>query len=633
MDIVLRESERLNTTIRSFLAYARPQRFQIARFDVRRALNDAALLLRNSAEVGEAHVIDVDVPPRASSGTRPTKGRSSRLSGTSPPTASARCPRAGGCASPPRLEPSSDGVVLTVQDEGIGIPAEELDSLFQPFHGRFAKGSGLGLAIVHRIVTRLQRRDSGQLAAGSRHDRVRPPAGARGGDDMSTVAAAPSSRSTDERPPRILVVDDERSMRELLAIVLRREGYEVLLAENGRAAIGLLEREPVDLLISDIKMPDLSGVDVLRAAKQIDPGHPRHHDHGVRLDRDRRRSDAAGRVRLPEQAVRHRSAQDEGAREDREPAAPAGERPAEADARPVAPVLEHHRAQRGDARRLQDDRDGRAHQQHDPADRRVGHGQGPRRAGDPFPLAAAREADGVAQLRRDAREPARVGALRPHARRVHRRRREQEGAARSRREGHDLPRRNRRDERRHAGQAAARAAGAAVPARRRARGAAGRHPRHRRDQPGSRRRRSRKGGSAKICSTASTSSRLRCRRCASAARTSRCSRSTSSSSTPSRWRRTITGMSREAMELLLQHDWPGNIRELENVIERAVALEATPAILPDSLPATIRGDAPQGRGRTGRGAARSGFDLEAHVQGDRARATSPRRCSEPAASR
>src|SRR5260221_10448711 len=62
MDIVLRESERLNNTIRSFLAYARPQRFQIAPFDLRRALNDAALLLRNSAEVHEGHAIVVDVP-------------------------------------------------------------------------------------------------------------------------------------------------------------------------------------------------------------------------------------------------------------------------------------------------------------------------------------------------------------------------------------------------------------------------------------------------------------------------------------------------------------------------------------------------------------------------------------------
>jgi len=77
---------------------------------------------------------------------------------------------------------------------------------------------------------------------------------------------APAAR----KPPRILVVDDERSMRELLAIVLRREGYEVLLAEDGKTAIATLEKEPVDILISDIKMPDLSGVDVLRAAKRID---------------------------------------------------------------------------------------------------------------------------------------------------------------------------------------------------------------------------------------------------------------------------------------------------------------------------------------------------------------------------
>jgi two-component system response regulator PilR (NtrC family) len=70
---------------------------------------------------------------------------------------------------------------------------------------------------------------------------------------------------------RILVVDDEQSLRELLDIMLRREGYTVLLAENGRRALSILEREGVDLLISDIKMPDISGVDVLREAKRQDP--------------------------------------------------------------------------------------------------------------------------------------------------------------------------------------------------------------------------------------------------------------------------------------------------------------------------------------------------------------------------
>ena len=71
-------------------------------------------------------------------------------------------------------------------------------------------------------------------------------------------------------PPRVLVVDDEPSMRELLEIVLRREGYEVLVADNGRTAMAALERHPIDLLISDIKMPDMSGVEVLRAARSID---------------------------------------------------------------------------------------------------------------------------------------------------------------------------------------------------------------------------------------------------------------------------------------------------------------------------------------------------------------------------
>jgi len=84
----------------------------------------------------------------------------------------------------------------------------------------------------------------------------------------ATVASAPVATA------RVLVVDDERSLRELLAIVLRREGYEVMLAENGTIALAALARGMVDLLISDIKMPDMSGVEVLRAAKRSDPALP-----------------------------------------------------------------------------------------------------------------------------------------------------------------------------------------------------------------------------------------------------------------------------------------------------------------------------------------------------------------------
>jgi two-component system response regulator PilR (NtrC family) len=77
--------------------------------------------------------------------------------------------------------------------------------------------------------------------------------------------------SDDTPQPRILIVDDERSMREMLSIVLKREGYHVTAAENGTSAVAVLEREPFDVLVSDIRMPDLSGVEVLRAARAANP--------------------------------------------------------------------------------------------------------------------------------------------------------------------------------------------------------------------------------------------------------------------------------------------------------------------------------------------------------------------------
>jgi two-component system response regulator PilR (NtrC family) len=82
--------------------------------------------------------------------------------------------------------------------------------------------------------------------------------------------------------------------------------------------------------------------------------------------------------------------------------------------------------------------------------------------------------------------------------------------------------------------------------------------------------------------------------------------------------KSITSISRDALDLLVRHDWPGNIRELENVIERAVALESTPAILPDSLPPSVRGDLPRaavaGAAPAADALPDSGFDLEAHVK-------------------
>jgi len=85
-----------------------------------------------------------------------------------------------------------------------------------------------------------------------------------------------ASSATADRTPavesaRILVVDDERSMREMLAILLKREGHEVSVAESGRGAIDLLNQKPFDLVVSDARMPDVDGLEVLRHARSINP--------------------------------------------------------------------------------------------------------------------------------------------------------------------------------------------------------------------------------------------------------------------------------------------------------------------------------------------------------------------------
>ena len=154
MDIVLRESERLNDTIRSFLSFARPQPLSSTRMDVRTVVSETARLLQNDAQLADTHEIVVDVPHDevwfdgdesqirqivwnlASNGLRamPRGGRL-RL----------------GVGGPAGAAPGD--VTLTIQDEGTGIAPEELDGIFQPFRSSFARGTGLGLSIVQRIVT------------------------------------------------------------------------------------------------------------------------------------------------------------------------------------------------------------------------------------------------------------------------------------------------------------------------------------------------------------------------------------------------------------------------------------------------------------------------------------------------
>jgi two-component system, NtrC family, sensor histidine kinase PilS len=154
MDIVLRESERLNETIRSFLAYARPQHFEMQQLDLRGVIQDTATILRNSTEIGELHTITIDLP--AEDVFVEADENQVRQVVWNLATNGLRAMPDGGALHLSASGENIDGVlrgVLTVTDHGVGIAPDEIDGIFQPFRGSFGKGTGLGLAIVHRIIS------------------------------------------------------------------------------------------------------------------------------------------------------------------------------------------------------------------------------------------------------------------------------------------------------------------------------------------------------------------------------------------------------------------------------------------------------------------------------------------------
>ncbi len=157
-DIVLRESDRLNHTIRDFLSYARPSQGQAASVDMATVVRDAAQLLRNSPDCTAAHQIEcvtdgVTTLHAVEAQMRQIVWNLATNALRAMPTGGTLRLHVGANGSATAASVGGPALVLSVSDEGVGIPAEDLDRIFQPFHGGFAKGAGLGLAIVHRIVS------------------------------------------------------------------------------------------------------------------------------------------------------------------------------------------------------------------------------------------------------------------------------------------------------------------------------------------------------------------------------------------------------------------------------------------------------------------------------------------------
>lgn len=180
----------------------------------------------------------------------------------------------------PRLSPGGWGV-LVVADEGIGIDETEVESIFEPFFTTKepGKGSGLGLAQVYGIVKQHQGEIAveSQLGKGTTFRIYLPLVE---GAQRETAPAEPEPPAEPLCPTgrgeTILLVEDQSAVREVVQRTLEHLNYRVLTASNGREALQLYERSrrEIDLVLTDIVMPEMGGKELGETLKSSDPELP-----------------------------------------------------------------------------------------------------------------------------------------------------------------------------------------------------------------------------------------------------------------------------------------------------------------------------------------------------------------------
>jgi len=183
--------------------------------------------------------------------------------------------------------PREDGMLIlacSVTDTGIGISAEEIAHIFEPFMqadmsiARTHGGSGLGLAICRNLVDAMggEMTVSSQPGEGSTFT-VKIPLQPRFGVAANSAAVPQSvtplparAQVQIDRSLRLLFADDDKNMRILADIMLPRHGHSVTIVDSGAAAVEAAKANTYDCIITDMHMPVMTGSDVMRAIQKME---------------------------------------------------------------------------------------------------------------------------------------------------------------------------------------------------------------------------------------------------------------------------------------------------------------------------------------------------------------------------
>jgi PAS domain S-box-containing protein len=182
------------------------------------------------------------------------------------------------------------GLHFSVQDNGIGIPAEQLDKIFEAFSQgdssttRKFGGSGLGLTITSELVRLLDGRiwvnstvGEGSTFHFSLHLEVSKSAPAADSVASPGSTGAPNESGESEiQPLSVLVADDHAANRQLVTKVLGKRGHQCVEADDGQQVLSILRQQQVDVVLMDVQMPGMDGYQATKAIRQQETNSGRH---------------------------------------------------------------------------------------------------------------------------------------------------------------------------------------------------------------------------------------------------------------------------------------------------------------------------------------------------------------------